>query len=199
MWLEGADRMQAIAALGSSAPAWIGRFAAFGTLIAVNLASGVIASVTCVLVLVLSKGTLASFFAVMLALAVSTTALSYAFCLPGAGRPAPQVPRRRRRYQVPGGQAGARLAVIITEAFVVTASTLLWPGAINAVFGQAYSIKSSRGVSRGFVESVTLGSLAVMIALGLAFWALGERKRRAGLPGIAVTVQGAAEGEPAGR
>jgi len=88
--------------------------------------------------------------------------------------------------------------VIITEA-VVTVITLPWPGADNALFGQAYSIKSSRGVSRGFVESVTLGSLAVMIALGLAFWALGERKRRAGLPGIAVTVQGAAEGEPAGR
>ncbi len=45
---------------------------------------------------------------------------------------------------------------------------------------------------------MTLGSLTVMIALGLAFWALGERKRRAGLLGIAVTVQGAA-GEPAGQ
>jgi len=43
----------------------------------VNLSSGVIASVMCVLVFVLSKGTLASFFAVMLALTVSTTALSY--------------------------------------------------------------------------------------------------------------------------
>jgi len=98
---------------------------------------------------------------------------------------------------VPGGQAGAWAAVIITEAFVVvTAITLLWPGAINALFGQPYSIKASWGVSRVFFEWTTLGSLAVMIALGLAFWALGERKRRAGLLGIAVPVQGSPGGEP---
>jgi hypothetical protein len=55
--------------------------------------------------------------------------------------------------------------VIITEAFVVvTVVTLLWPGAINALFGQSYSIQSGWG----FFESVTLGSLAVMIVLGLA-------------------------------
>jgi hypothetical protein len=54
-------------------------------------------------------------------------------------------------------------------------------------------------VSRVFFESVTLGSLAVMIALGLAFWALGERKRRAGLLGITATVQGAAGAEPPGQ
>jgi len=62
---------------GRRGPAWMGRFASFGTPIAVNLSSGVIASVMCVLVFVLSKGTLASFFAVMLAPTVSTTALSY--------------------------------------------------------------------------------------------------------------------------
>ena len=42
---------------------------------------------------------------------------------------------------------------------------------------------------RAFFEWVTLGSLAVMIALGLAFWGLGERRRRAGLLGIAVTMR----------
>ena len=65
------------------------------------------------------------------------------------------------------------------------------------MFGQSYSIQSSWGVSRVFFESVTLGSLAAMIALGLVFWALGERKRRAGLLGIAVTVPGPSGGEPA--
>ena len=84
--------------------------------------------------------------------------------------------------------------MVITEA-VVTVITLLWPGADNAVFGQAYSIKSSRGVPRAFSEWVTLGSLAAMIALGLAFWGLGERRRRAGLLGMAVTVQGTPERE----
>ena len=63
--------------------------------------------------------------------------------------------------------------MIITEAFLaVTSTTLLWPGAINALSGQSYSINRSWGVvSRVFFEWVTLGALAVMIALGLAFWA----------------------------
>ena len=40
VWLEGADRTQAVAALDGAAPAWMGRFASFGTPIAVNLSSG---------------------------------------------------------------------------------------------------------------------------------------------------------------
>jgi len=197
VWLEGADRTQAIAALDGAAPAWMGRFASFGTPIAVNLTSGVIASIMCVLVFVLSKGTLESFFVVMLALTISTTVLAYFFIFPALLVLRRKYPDAERPYRVPGGQAGAWLAVIITEAFVVvTVVTLLWPGAINAVFGQSYSIQSSWGVSRVFFESVTLGSLAVMIALGLAFWALGERKRRAGLLGIAVTVPRPSGGEP---
>jgi hypothetical protein len=35
---------------------------------------------------------------------------------------------------------------------------------------------------------VTLGSMAAMIALGLVFWLLGERNRRAGLTGIPISV-----------
>jgi hypothetical protein len=77
--------------------------------------------------------------------------------------------------------------VIITELFVVvTAITLLWPGAINNLFGQSYSIESAYSVSRPFFEWVTLGSMAAMIALGLVFWRLGERNRKAGLTGIPI-------------
>jgi hypothetical protein len=61
------------------------------------------------------------------------------------------------------------------------------------LFGQSYSIESSWGVSRVFFESVTLGALAVMIVLGLMFWALGERKRRAGLLGIVIPAEASAE------
>lgn len=89
--------------------------------------------------------------------------------------------------------------MIITEAFVVvTVITLVWPGAFNALLGQPYSITSSHGVSRAY-ERVTLGSLAVMVALGLVFWAIGERKRRAGLLGIATpTERPSADGDRGG-
>ncbi|MHB1593617.1 MAG: APC family permease [Streptosporangiaceae bacterium] len=185
VWLEGADRTQAIAALDGAAPAWMGRFTNFGTPIAVNLASGVVASAFAVIVMLVTKGSLASFFSVMLALVISTAVLSYFFIFPSLLVLRRRYPDVHRPYRVPGGKAGAWIAVIVTELFVVvTALTLLWPGAINAVFGRPYSVQASWGVSRAFFEWVTLGSFAAMIALGLVFWAIGERKRRVGLLGI---------------
>jgi glutamate:GABA antiporter len=192
VWLEGADRTQAIAALDGAAPSWMGKFTSFGTPIAVNLSSGVVASVMCVLVLLVTKGSLANFFSVMLALTISSTTLSYIFIFPALTILRRKYPRAERPYRVPGGQFGAWAAVIITELFVVvTVITLVWPGAINAMFGQSYSVESSWGVSRTFFEVVTLGSLLVMVFLGLVFWLVGERNRRSGLVGISISA-----GEP---
>jgi glutamate:GABA antiporter len=197
VWLEGADRTQAIAALDGAAPAWMGRFTSFGTPIAVNLSSGVVASVMCVLVFELTKGSLASFFSVMLALVISTTTLSYFFIFPALTVLRRKYPDAERPYRVPFGPVGAWAAVIITEAFVViTVITLVWPGAINEWFGESYSVESSWGVSRVFFESVTLGSLTVMIALGLVFWAIGERARRRGITGIAASEFAAGGDQP---
>jgi amino acid transporter len=187
VWLEGADRTQAIAALDGAAPAWMGKFTSFGTPIAVNLSSGVVASVMLVIVIATS-GSLASFFSVMLALTVSSTAVDYIFIFPALLVLRRRYPNAIRPYRVPGGSAGAWAAVIITELFViVTAITLLWPGAINALFRQPYSIESSYSVSRPFFEWVTLGSMAAMIVLGIVFWLLGERTRKAGLTGITIS------------
>jgi glutamate:GABA antiporter len=198
VWLEGADRTQAIAALDGAAPAWMGRFTSFGTPIAVNLSSGIVSSAMCIVVFVITKGSLASFFSVMLALTISTTTASYIFIFPALTVLRRKYPDAERPYRVPGGRVGAWAAVIITEAFVlVTVITLVWPGAINAWFGQRYSIESSWGVSRVFFESVTLGSFAVMVALGLVFWAIGERNRRRGIAGITVPQERLADvGQP---
>jgi len=121
--------------------------------------------------------------------------VSYVFIFPALvvlRRKHPDVPRP---YRVPGGMAGAWIAAVITEAFVViTAVTLLWPGAINSWLGQSYSVKASWGVSRIFFESVTLGALGAMVLLGIVFWAIGERNRRRGLVGTIVPGE---ESEPA--
>jgi len=199
VWLEGADRTQASAALDGAAPGWMGRFTSFGTPIAVNLSSGVVASAICVVVLLATNGSLKSFFAVMLALTVSSTTLSYLFIFPALTILRRRYPNADRPYRVPGGTVGAWAAVIITELFViVTVVTLVWPGAINAMFGQSYSMEASWGVSRKFFEWTTLGSLAAMILLGLVFWLLGERKRRAGVLGINISADTLAQSEPAG-
>jgi glutamate:GABA antiporter len=182
VWLEGADRTQAIASLDGAGPKWMGRFTSFGTPIAVNLASGVVASAFVFLVFLLTSGKLASFFAIMLGLTVSTTAVSYVFIFPALVRLRQLYPDTNRPYRVPGGMAGAWAAAIITEAFVViTAITLLWPGAINALFGQAYSVQASWGVSRPFFEWVTLGAFSGMVLLGVVFWAVGASNVRRGL------------------
>ena len=194
VWLEGADRTQAIAALDGAAPAWMGKFTRFGTPIAVNLSSGIISSAMCVIVFLASHGSLKSFFAVMLALTVSTTTASYIFIFPALTILRRRYPDAERPYRVPGGTAGAWFAVVITELFVViTVITLLWPGAINAMFGQSYSVESSWGVSRSFFEWTTLGSTVVMVLLGLLFWQIGERKRRRGLVGIEISPELLAE------
>lgn len=179
VWLEGADRTQAIAALDGAGPAWLGRFSSSGTPLAVNLTSGVIASAFVFVAFLVTKGSLASFFSVMISLVISTAAVSYVLVFPALVVLRRKYPDTPRPYLVPGGTAGAWLAAGIAELFVViTAVTLLSPGAINELLGEAYSIQSNWGVSRGFFESVTLASLAVMILIGIAFWALGTRHAR---------------------
>lgn len=184
VWLEGADRTQAIAALDGAAPAWMGRFSRFGTPIAVNLMSGLLASAFVFFVFLITSGKLAHFFSVMLSLVISTTAVSYFFIFPALVALRKKYPHTPRPYRVPGGMVGAWIVAVITEAFVVlTAITLLWPGAVNSWFGETYSVEANFSVSRVFFESVTLGVFGAMILIGVLFWALGERSRRRGLVG----------------
>jgi amino acid transporter len=195
VWLEGADRTQAIAALDGAAPAWMGRFTSFGTPIAVNLMSGILASAFVFFVFLITSGKLASFFSVMISLVISTTAVSYFFIFPALVALRIKHPHVQRPYRVPGGMAGVWIVTIISEAFVViTAITLLWPGAINVWFGESYSVEANWGVSRTFFESVTLGAFAAMILLAIVFWAIGERSRRRGLVGTVAVLE---ESEPA--
>lgn len=186
VWLQGCDRIQAIAALDGAAPSWMGRFAGFGTPITVNLMSGVIGSAFVLLVFLITHGSLARFFSLMIALAISSSALCYVLVFPSLIVLRRKYPHAHRPYRVPGGMAGAWGAALITEAFVlVTAVTLLWPGAINAWLGERYSIKTSWGVSRVFFESVTLSVFGAMVLLGVVFWAAGAAGRRRGLTGEA--------------
>jgi glutamate:GABA antiporter len=193
-WLEGADRAQAIAALDGAAPAWMGRFTSFGTPINVNICSGVVASAFVVMGFLFTQGNLANFFAVMIALAASTATLAFFFVFPALVILRRKYPDRPRPFRVPGGAAGPWICVIVTEVMVVlTGITLLWPGLIDGLLGQSYSIESSWGVSRLFFESVTLGSFAALILIGIVFWAIGARNRAAGLTGGAEATMAGAE------
>ena len=188
-WLEGADRTQAVAALDGSAPAWMGRFTSFGTPLAVNITSGIVASIFFVAGFLFTQGNLANFFAVMIALAASTATLSYFFVFPSLVVLRHKHPDAKRPFRVPGGAAGAWICVILAETVVVlTGFTLLWPGLIDGLLGQPYDIVESWGVSRVFFEAVTLGTFAVILLIGAAFWLMGRKDRAKGLTGGAEAV-----------
>jgi amino acid transporter len=174
-WFDASNRVQAVTALNGGAPLWLGRFSKAGTPVAVNLVSGVIGSVFVLLIFLASNGSLSSFFSVMLSLVISSTALSYLFIFPALLVLRKKYPDRARPYEVPGGAVGAWVVVVLTEAFVViTAITLLWPGLVNNLFGQSYSMQDSWGVSRLFFETVTLGAFVVMVIVGVVFWWMGR-------------------------
>jgi amino acid transporter len=193
-WIIGSDRVQAVAALDGAAPAWMGRFTSFGTPIAVNICSGVVGSIFVVMVFSFTSGRLADFFAVMLPLAISTFALSYIFIFPALLVLRKRHPDVTRPYRVPGGPAGAWICTILIELVtVLTGITLLWPGLIDRLLGQHYSIVDSFGVSRGFFESVTLGTFAVILLVSVAFWAIGRKDINKGMTGEDELVLGAAQ------
>jgi len=150
-------------------------------------------------VFLLTKGSLANFFSVMIALVISTTSVSSVFVFPALISLRRKYPDAPRPYRVPGGRPGAWAAVVISELFViVSAVTLLWPGALNGLFGQSYSIEDNWGVSRAFFEWVTLGSLAAMVLVGVLVWAIGRADRRRGLTGeVEAVPRAAAPADPA--
>jgi len=184
VWLEGADRVQAVAALDGAAPAWMGKFTSFGTPLNVNICSGIIGSAFVVVVFSITKGSLSSFFSVAIALAISTATLCYLFMFLTLPILRVKYPDVERPYRVPGGLVGCWICAILSELFVVvTGITLLWPGLIDNLLGQHYDMQANWGVSRAFFENVTLGSFVVIVLVAVVFWAVGRRNLRSGLAG----------------
>ena len=184
VWLQGAARTQAVAGLDGAAPLVLGKFSKGGTPIAMNLASAGIGSLFVILVFTISNGSLANFFAVMLSIVISLTALQYAFIFPAVIVLRKKYPDRKRPYSIPGGAVGMWLCVIATEFIVVlTSISLLWPGLIDNTLGRKYDIVGSWGTSRVFFEVVTLGTLAAVIVMALVFWAIGKRNLASGIVG----------------
>ena len=184
VWLQGAARTQAVAGLDGAAPLALGKFSKSGTPIAMNLASAGIGSAFVILVFTISSGSLANFFAVMLSIVISLTALQYAFIFPAVIVLRKKYPDRVRPYRIPGGAVGMWLCVIATEFIVVlTSISLLWPGLIDNTLGRKYDIVGSWGTSRVFFETVTLGTLAAVIVMALVFWAIGKRNLARGVVG----------------
>jgi glutamate:GABA antiporter len=198
-WIMGADRAQAVAAYDGAGPRLLGVFSArWGTPIAVNLASGVFASVMFVGAYELTSGDSAKYFSVALGLAISTTTIAYLFIFPSLyilRRTHPHLPRP---YKIPGGDRVALLISVLTSLWALLATiSLLWPG-----FGSSTSISTwDDALPEGFegqrldYEIAQLVPLLVFIGIGVLFYALGTGTRRRQVP-VTVADQAIPDQEP---
>jgi amino acid transporter len=149
-----------------------------------NILSAIIGSVFVILIFWVAQGSLANFFAVMVSVIISVTAMMYIFQMPAIIRLRKMYPDHHRPFRVPGGPVFLWLCVIGAEAIVIiTTITLLWPGLIDNLLGQPYDIEYNWGVTRVYFETVTLGSVGVLLLLAVVFWAWGKRNIKKGLIG----------------
>ncbi len=184
-WLIGADRVVAVACYDGAGPRILGRFSSrFGTPVATNLLSGVLATVVMVLAFQLAQGDAKRYFSAVLGLAISTTTLSYLGIFPALVRLRYRKPETPRPYRVPGGQMGAWLCTTIVTLWALLATaTLIWPGLGVGWFGAPGkpddSLPSGFAGQRLPYEKTQILPLLVFLALGLIFYALGAKTRAA--------------------
>ncbi len=170
-WLMGSDRLMAIGALAGSGPKQLGYFSTrFGTPILVNVTSGLIATIFMYITFFVTGGSLHGYFAAVLGLVISTTTFSYILIFPALLTLRRKYPNVPRPFVVPGGNAGAWISVILTMFWVVAATVFsLWPGLLTSTWSA-----DAAGVSRTTFETYTFVTVAILIAIAVAFWAVGR-------------------------
>jgi amino acid transporter len=175
VWTLGSARVQAVAALDGSAPRMLGRFSKQGTPLPMCVLMGIVGSVMCFIVFLVTSGSLKEFIGVMIALDTSLTVVVYVFLIPAMVRLRTTHAHVHRPFVVPGGVVGLWACAAITWILsVLTCFTLLWPGLVNNMLGQSYSITDSWGMSRMRFELMDLGTFAVLMLIGVGFWAYGR-------------------------
>jgi amino acid transporter len=182
-WIIGADRVVAVACYDGAGPRSLGRFSSrFGTPVAANVLSGVLATIVMVLAFLLSQGDTKKYFSAVLGLAISTTTLSYLGIFPALIRLRYLRPDTHRPYRVPGGRMGVWLCGTIVSLWALIATvTLIWPGLGVGWFGTPG--KPDDSLPGGFAgqrlpyELTQVIPLLIFLALGLIFYALGAKTR----------------------
>jgi glutamate:GABA antiporter len=180
-WMVATDRIQAVAAAdGAFFGGFFGRFSdRLGTPVRMNVLSGVISTIFFVAAMLLVHGTAASIFQVVLTCAVSTLLISYLVIVPALIRLKVAHPEVPRPYAVPGGTRGFVALAVIQLLFVLVGSFgAVFPGVIEHLLGFEYSFEDEWGVSQLNYELFTIGTLVVVVAIGLVGFALAGPVRR---------------------
>ncbi|HEY3764716.1 MAG TPA: APC family permease [Gaiellales bacterium] len=182
VWMMGSDRILAVAAYDGAFPGYFGRFhPRLGTPVRVNVMSGIASTVFMLAAVQLLSGSAsaASTFTVVLYLATSTTLLSYLLIFPAAIKLRMSHGHVPRPYRL--GSTGNGLmwvCTIVCTAWMVLGSWVaIFPGILERITGHSYSIEATYGVSRLRFEVFTLGTLGVILVMGLIGYALAADVR----------------------
>jgi amino acid transporter len=179
-WMMGSDRVLAAVGMDGTFPRWTGVISErFGTPVRVNLTSGIVATAFAIVAINLASGDSATTFEIVLTIAISTVLLSYLIIYPSAVRLRRLHPEVPRPFVVPGGGAGLWACTLLATGFIALGSWVaIFPGTLESLLGVDYDFHDTWGVSRGHFEALTLGTLAVIVAIAVAGCVLGARERR---------------------
>jgi glutamate:GABA antiporter len=182
-WIMSADRAQAVAGYDGAAPRFLGRISArFGTPVTTNVTTGIIATIFMFLAFAIAgngSNGLAKYFSVALALAISTTVITYMPMFAAAlVLRYNQYKTMHRPYRIPGGNTGMWIAAGLTIAFCVLGTIVtIWPG-----FGQAdpEAVLNSLGWGgqRLQYELAQIVPLLIMVVIGVSFYIIAAPTRR---------------------
>lgn len=179
-WMIISDRMQAMAAAdGSFFGGFFGHFnQRLGTPVRVNLLSGVVGTAFMLAAMQLT-GSGGALFTVVLTVSISTFLLSYLIAIPAAVKLRTRYPNMPRPFKVPGGDGFFRFLGILCFAWILLGSWVaLFPGILEQVFGISYDFQAIWSVSEGTFEAFTLGTIGVILALGVVGYIFGAGVRR---------------------
>lgn len=184
-WIIGADRTYAMAALDRAAPVLLGRFSGrFGTPIAVNAMSGIVATLAMAVAISInafsSDPNIATLFGLVLGFTISTTTLSYLFIFPAYIILRYKYPNVRRPYKVPGGMVGAWIVTLLPLTYAVVASYFILIPTDATVSGYT-------GITRLTYELTQFIPLLFIFLLTAVFFIWGHMEKRNG--DVAISLQ----------
>jgi len=177
-WLMGSDRTQAVAGYDGAGPRALGYFSTrYGTPIVVNFLSGVVSTIVMFAAFGFSGGNNEKYFSAVLNCVLLFTTLSYIVIFPTLIKLRYSHPHVHRPYRVPLGMAGVWICGVLTTFWALLASIVgLFPG-----LGDGSLLNDSalpEGFSRGTFELVVFIPLAITLAIGVIFYAMGRKTRR---------------------
>jgi amino acid transporter len=176
-WIMGSDRTLAVSCYDGAGPRWFGKFSArFGTPLRVNVLSGVISTAVFVAATEITGGNALKFFSVALALAISTTLISYLGIFPAAWVLRVKRPLDSRPYKTP---MLPLMTILSMVAIVFCTVETFFPGLGDSWFGSAYLPSGGQWKTKEkwlytFTEVIPV---LLFLAVALGFWYAGKRHR----------------------